>query len=141
MEPKEYLMSVREAAHRLPRLRQMRKDAWDQATSAVACPGDGPVASSNISNIPEAYAIQIDRIDRDIEAAEKLIAEASSTISKIMDPMSQDLLYFYYLGKDRRTWKDVGLIIGLTGDYVCKDLQPAALEEFAKVWENPRQSP
>ena len=135
MDAKVYLKTVRHSVERMPILRQKKQTALDKATSAVAGSGDGPVVSSNISNIPEAYAIQVERYNRDIEDAERLIAEASRLIAKVIDPVSQDVLDLYYLQAE--PWWAVADTIGRSYDYTCTDLHNAALKEFERVCSNP----
>lgn len=136
MEAKMYLCSVRRAAERVQTLRAKMKVALEKAEGGVA--GGSGVKSSNISNIPEAYAIQMDRYSRDIEKAERLIAEASRLIGLVQDPISQDILDLYYI--EAEPWWKVARSIGKSYSYVCGEtggaLHGKALNDFQEILKN-----
>ena len=133
MEAKQYLRMVRRAVERLPILRQKKQAALDQATAGVAG-GSGGVRSSNISNIPEAYAIQVDRYSDDIRRSERLIREASALIAQVKNPTSQDILDLYYI--EAEPWWAVADAIDRTYNYTCTQLHGIALNDFRKVYQN-----
>lgn len=132
MEAKQYLRMVRRSAERLPILRQKKQAALDQATAGVA--GGSGVRSSNISNIPEAYAIQVDRYSDDIKKAERLIREASGLIAQVKNPTSQDILDLYYI--EAEPWWAVADAIDRTYNYTCTQLHGIALNDFRKIYQN-----
>ena len=132
MEAKQYLRLVRRSVERLPILKAKKQATLDKATSGVA--GGGGVRSSNISNIPEAYAIQVERYSRDIDRAERIIREASELVAQVKNPTSQDILDLYYL--EAEPWWAVADSIDRTYNYTCTKLHGTALNDFRKVYQN-----
>lgn len=132
MEAKQYLRMVRRSVERRRTLEAKIQAALDKKTSGVA--GGGGVRSSNISNIPEAYAIQVDRYSDDIRKAERLIREASALIAQVKNPTSQDILDLYYI--EAEPWWAVADAIDRTYNYTCTQLHGIALNDFRKVYQN-----
>lgn len=137
MEAKQYLRNVRRSVERLPILRTKKQAALEKATSGVAGSDGTPVASSNISNIPEAYAIQVDRYSAEIERAEHLITEASALIAQVVDPTSQDILDLYYV--EAEPWWAVADALGKNYTYTCGTLHGKALNDFRDIYKKQSQ--
>ena len=130
MDAKQYLRTVRKSVERLAVLRAKKQAALDKATTINA--GGSGVKSSNISNIPESYAIQVERYNTDIERAERLIREASEMIALVKNPTSQDILDLYYI--EAEPWWAVADSIDRTYNYTCTTLHGIALNDFRKVY-------
>jgi len=134
LDAKQYLRNVRRAVERLPILRAKKQAALESATSGVAGSDGTPVASSNISNIPEAYAIQVDRYSEEIRRAERLIAEASRLIALVENPISQDILDLYYV--EAEPWWAVADALDKNYTYTCGALHGRALNDFREIYKN-----
>lgn len=133
MEAKQYLRTVRRSAELLPGLRQKKENALEKYTSGVA--GGGlAVKSSNISNIPEAYAVQVERYTDDIERCERMIREAADMIRQVSDPISMYILELYYI--EAEPWWAVADSIDRTCNYTSTVLHGKAMNEFRKVYQN-----
>lgn len=132
MEAKQYLRTVRRSAELLPGLRQKKQNALDKMTSCIS--GGTPVKSSNISNIPEAYAIQVERYSDDIKRCERMIREAADMIRKVENPISIHILELYYI--EAEPWWAVADSIDRTCNYTNTVLHGIALNDFRKVYQN-----
>ena len=95
------------------------------------------MASSNISNIPEAYAIQVEKYTEEIKRTERIILEASRLISLVEDPISQDILDLYYV--EAEPWWAVADALKKNYTYTCGALHGKALNDFRNIFENQSQ--
>lgn len=132
MEAKQYLRTVRKSVENLAVLKTKIKVALDKATTINA--GGSGIISSNISNIPEAYAIRVDRYYKDIEKAESMIREASEMIALVKNPTSRDILDLYYI--EAEPWWAVADSIDRSYNYTCGQLHGIAMNDFRKIYQN-----